>query len=144
MKDIRKDIIEIINNSELAFLSTINLENFPETRVMSNEFNRNIDENLSIYFACGTNSPKFDQVIKNSVASLYYFIAENMKNMILFGKVEIINDKSLKDILWKDDLRQYFPGGKEDELYGILRFVPIGYKYYIFTDGAFQKIEGKF
>jgi len=132
MKDIKKDVIEIINACEIAFLSTINLENFPETRVLSNWFNRNIDEKLDIYFASHIDSPKFEQTSKNGNASLYYFIDKSMKNMTLFGKVEVVNDKALKDRLWNDELLEYFPGGKEDTLYGVLKFVPTGYKYYDF------------
>ncbi|GHU17418.1 hypothetical protein FACS189472_04290 [Alphaproteobacteria bacterium] len=35
--------------------------------------------------------------------------------------------------------------GKDDELYGILKFIPTGYKYYIYSaTGIPEKIEGKF
>ena len=143
MKDVKKDVIEIINACEVAFLSTTNLENFPETRVLSNWFNRNIDEKLDIYFASHIDSPKFEQTSKNGNASLYYFIDKSMKNMTLFGKVEVVNDKALKDRLWNDKLLEYFPDGKESELYGVLKFIPTGYKYYDFESEGSPKVEGK-
>jgi general stress protein 26 len=145
VRNIKKDVIEIIGSCDVAFLSTINLGKFPETRAMSNALNRSVADDLSIHFAAHTISPKFGQIEKNDNASLYYFIPENMKNMILFGKIEPVNDKSLKSKLWIDEFATYYKNGKDDELYGVLKFIPTGYKYYDHSsDGVTEKVEGKF
>ncbi|GHT93297.1 hypothetical protein FACS1894122_08300 [Alphaproteobacteria bacterium] len=97
------------------------------------------------FFDCHTNSQKVEQIKRNGNASLYYLVPENIKNVTLFGKAESVDDKSLKDKLWKDEFAQYYKNGKEDELYEVLKFVPTGYKYYIYSaDGVPEKIEGKF
>jgi general stress protein 26 len=146
MENTKKDVMEIINGSGEVFLSTINLEGFPETRAMSNILNKNnADNKLNLYFAAHTNSPKFEQIKKNNDASLYYLIPGNMKNMTLFGKLEVVQDKSLKSKLWKEELAQYYRSGKEDELYGVLKFTPTSYKYYLYNSvGIPEKIEGQF
>ncbi|GHU13103.1 hypothetical protein FACS189449_08010 [Alphaproteobacteria bacterium] len=145
MKNVKKEVVEVINSCEIAFLSTLNLDGFPETRAMSNIINMNTDEELKIYFSSHANSPKVEQIKKNDNASLYYFVTENMKNVTLFGRIESVNDESLKNELWNEEFAQYYRDGKDDELYGILKFIPTGYKYYIYSaDGVPEKIEGKF
>jgi general stress protein 26 len=68
-----------------------------------------------------------------------------MRNMILFGNLEVVTDKSLKDRLWNDAFLEYYKNGKNDELYGVLKFIPLGYKYYVYESGDSQvKNEGKF
>jgi general stress protein 26 len=148
MKNVRKEAADVIRACDFAFVSTINLENFPETRVLLNSLNRRIDEKLDIYFASGNDSPKFEQLKRNSNASLYYYVgftaSDSMKNMILFGNFEIVTDKAIKDALWSDDFLEYYKDGKEDEQYGILKFISTGYKYYCHENGTPKKCEGKF
>jgi general stress protein 26 len=79
---------------------------------------------------------------------LYYYLncdtGEDLENVILFGEFEIVTDKSLKDKLWKDDFLQFYKNGKDDELYCVLKFTPVGYKYYSFEADGPQKNEGNF
>jgi general stress protein 26 len=135
MNNAKEDIIEVIRVCEVAFVSTINLDNFPETRALDNVLNREIDDRLEIYFTGDSNSPKVEQFKQNSNASLYYYIAGGFKNMTLFGKLELVTDKLLKDKLWMDDFLQYYKNGKDDERYGIFRFIPTKYKYNSYEDG---------
>ncbi|MDR2769295.1 MAG: pyridoxamine 5'-phosphate oxidase family protein [Puniceicoccales bacterium] len=143
MKNVKQDIIEIIRNCEVAFLATINLDNLPETRALINILNREMDDMLEIYFVSDVNAPKVVQLKKNSSASLYYYLAESTKNMILFGKLELVADKSLKDKLWRNDFLPHFKNGKNDASYGVLRFIPTGYKYYTYEAAGARKNEGK-
>lgn len=139
MDNIRKNIIEIVSACDSVFLSTINLNGFPETRCMDNSFNKAIDENLNLYFAYHTNSPKEEQIKHNCNGSLYYVVLNNMRNMTLFGNFQEVSDKSLKDSLWKESFAPYYQHGKEDPHYAILKFIPASYKYY----DSMKKIEGK-
>jgi general stress protein 26 len=136
MNTTKKNIIEVVKSCEIAFLSTVNLDNFPETRALDNTLNKGIDDELKIYFTCGTDSPKVKQLKKNNSASLYYYAPGNYKNMILFGKLELVADNLLKDKLWRDEFLRYYKNGKNDEQYGILKFIPTGYKYYSYGAGG--------
>jgi general stress protein 26 len=145
MHKVKKEVVEIIRASEVAFLSTINLDNFPETRALINVLNKEIDDKLEIYFASDANAPKFEQLKKNSCASLYYYNEGIIKNMTLFGKAEVVTDKTLKDKLWHESFWDYYKNGKDDKQYGVLKFIPTGYKYYVYENGCTQiKNEGKF
>jgi general stress protein 26 len=145
MNNANKDAAEIIRACNIALLSTINLDNFPETRGVLNILNREVDDGLELYFASDINSPKVEQLKKNSCASLYYYDGNNMKNMTLFGKLKAITDKALKVKLWRDSFAGYYKNGKDDESYCILKFTPTGYKYYVYESGdSRKKNEGKF
>ncbi|MDR0647605.1 MAG: hypothetical protein LBF43_04200 [Puniceicoccales bacterium] len=58
--------------------------------------------------------------------------------MILFGDLELVNDKSLKNKLWREEFLQYYKNGKDDERYGVFKFAPAGYEYYPYEDGDFS------
>jgi general stress protein 26 len=135
MSNVKKHIVEVIKACEIAFVSTINLDNFPETRALDNVLNREIDDRLEIYFLGDSDSPKVEQFKKNSNASLYYYVAGSWKNMVLFGKLELVTDKSLKDKLWLDDFLRYYKNGKDDKRYSIYKFTPAAYKYYPYEAG---------
>lgn len=144
MENIKKNVVEVVRACDVVFVSTINLENFPETRAMDNVLNKEIDNKLDMYFVCEINSPKVEQLKRNSNASLYYYVPESWKNAILFGKFEVVTDKSLKDKLWNDNFLEYYKKGKEDEKYCVLKFIPTGYKYYSYEANGPQKYEGNF
>jgi general stress protein 26 len=64
--------------------------------------------------------------------------------MILFGKLEVVTHKALKDKWWHDGFGEYHKNGKDAESCGVLKFIPTGYKYYIYESGDSQrKNEGK-
>ncbi|MDR3179882.1 MAG: pyridoxamine 5'-phosphate oxidase family protein [Holosporaceae bacterium] len=144
MSNTKKEILEVVKTCDVAFVSTINLENFPETRALVNDLNREIADVANLYFVADLGSPKVEQIKKNNCASLYYYVPETMENMILFGKFELVTDKSRKDAFWKDEFLQYYKNGKEDEKYCVLNFIPTGYKYYTLKNGNYSKNEGKF
>ncbi len=144
MSENLKYIKHVINESETTFFATINLTGTPECRALANNFNMGaLDDKLDLYFTTSTKDPKMEQIKKNNRASVYYYLVENMQNLTLFGTAEIINDKNLKDKLWRDDFVQYYPKGREDETYGIIKFVPDSYKYYTIDGEEYNRLEGK-
>jgi len=139
-----KYIVDFVKKCDVAFLSTLNLDKIPETRGLSNKINDNlVSDKFELYFTTFTNSPKMKQIQKSNAASVYYYTIDDMRSITLFGKAEIVNDKTLKDKMWRDEFKNYYPKGKGDELYGIIKFTPISYKYYIMVNGEFRMVEEK-
>ena len=139
-----KYIGDFIKKCDTAFLSTLNLNGVPEARALANRINGNVsNDKIELYFTTFGNSPKIEQIKKNNDASIYYYTIDDMRSITLFGKVEVVNDKVLKDKLWRDEFKNYYPKGKDDELYAILKFTPTSYKYYIMDNGEFKMIEEK-
>ncbi|MDR1590559.1 MAG: pyridoxamine 5'-phosphate oxidase family protein [Puniceicoccales bacterium] len=133
----KNEVVGVVRAYEIAFLSITNLDNFPETRALFNVLNKAIDDKLELYFATDANSSKIEQIRENNHASLYHYNEGIMKNMTLFGKLEIITDKTLKTNIWHDSFGEYYKNGKDDGSYG--EFIPIASKYYTHESGDSQK-----
>lgn len=73
-----------------------------------------------IYFSTGTNSAKITHYLKNPKAGVSYF--NEGDSVTLLGKMTIIEDKSIKEMLWQDWFINHFPQGKNDPNYAIIKF----------------------
>lgn len=113
MKEEIKNYIEsVIKNAGIANFLTINSDNMPEARALCNAANSNNDkigENFVLYFATGDYSPKVQQILKNKNTSIYY--CSETSNLSLFGESEIVSDKKIKDIVWQESWKDYYPNG---------------------------------
>lgn len=142
----KKYIKSVIKTAGLGQFLTINIANMPEARAMCNEANINnskMDDNFILYFATANESPKIEQLSKNKNASVYYYL-DNMDNLLLFGKAEIITDKNITATVWQKSWEEHFcNGGKNDPTYCVIKFTPNAFKYYAVENGEYKKIEGK-
>lgn len=76
---------------------------------------------LEFWFSTGTSSAKTRQFIGNPKASV--LIHDDQDSVTLLGTMQIVNDRTIKDSLWRESLSKHFPnGGKEDPEYCILHF----------------------
>ena len=57
-------------------------------------------------------------------AAIYYCVAELHQSVEFQGEVEILDDLALKQALWEDDWRCYWPSGAGDPDYVLLRMRP--------------------
>lgn len=143
MSDYKKILKHVVNTCGIAFVSTLNTEGVPECRALDNGFNKGeLSEKFELYFTSYTNSPKIEQIKKDKRSSVYCYIPDNMQSITLFGTLEIINDKAIKDKFWKEEFSRYYPKGKDDESYGIIKFTTNKYKYYTMAEGNYKKLEG--
>ena len=144
-EEIKKYIKSVIKNAGVATFLTINFDNMPEARALCNAANSNNDkigDDFVLYFATGSFSPKVEQILKNKNTSVYYY--SETSNLSLFGDSEIVSDKKLKDSVWQESWKDYYPnGGKNDPTYCVIKFTPRKFKYYSIKDGDFEKIECK-
>jgi general stress protein 26 len=133
--------IQLMENAETVYLTTIDLEGFPNTRAMLNlrnkhqypglvEFFNNCNTDLSIYFTTNTSSEKVNHILKNPAVSVYYCNPRNWHGVMLNGHIEIINDLAIKKALWQPDWDMYYPEGVDSEDNAVLRLVPKFLKSY--------------
>lgn len=130
MNENKKYIENLVKECESAFFSTLNLDGIPETRALANWFNQKDTNINALYFTTYAYSAKTEQIKKFNKSSIYYYSSKTMQSITLFGIVEIINDKKIKDSFWNDKLKNYYPKGKDDENYGLIKFTPKSFKYY--------------
>jgi general stress protein 26 len=139
-KDFIKKGIELIKKADAAYLTTVDSIGFPSTRAMLNlkngkqfpklvDFMANYDD-LTLFFTTNTSSTKIKQIINNAKVSVYYCDTEIYHGFMCQGEIEIVKDKSIKDAIWLDEWKMYYPDGKDSEDYTILRLEPSYVKRY--------------
>lgn len=137
----------LTGESEFAFLSTVNENDFPETRAMLNLRNSKMFPSLQLYFkddfvtyfSSNTASQKLNDILDGNKSSVYYVNPKTFEGLLLKGTIEIIKDKALKKDFWQDNWTMYYKGGVEDPDYSLLKFTPVDYKYY---NGDFKVSSG--
>jgi general stress protein 26 len=134
-KDFTRKGIELIKKADAAYLTTIDLQGFPSTRAMFNlrngkqfprliDFMSQYDTGFSLFFTTNTSSAKVKQIIINPKVSVYICDTKIYHGIMCQGKIEIITDKTIKNALWHDEWKMYYPDGKDSEDYAILRLEP--------------------
>ncbi len=132
---------ELLNNSLVAYFSTVDSDGFPITRALLNtrykkrypefsEFYDNLDDKYVIYFSTNTSSSKIEHIKKNPNVAVYFCNTEQFKGVMFGGEVEIIEDMEIKRQFWLERSTRYYPKGLEDPDYTILRFRPINARFY--------------
>lgn len=137
--DLRESAITVIRASKVAVLSTISGTEgsdtgYPESRALLNLANPDqypslkdrllVEEGpLVLWFSTNTSSSKVRQVAKNQHVGLYYCIPEEFKGLWIQGDMEIVKDPVEKERLWVEGWEKYYPKGKTDDDYCLLKLV---------------------
>lgn len=132
---------ELIENSLLAYLSTIDSDGFPITRALLNtryregypEFSKfydKLEDKYVLYFSTNTSSSKINHIKENPKVSVYFCNTEDFKGVMFGGELEIVEDMDIKRQFWLETSIRYYPKGLEDPDYTILRFKPKNARFY--------------
>jgi general stress protein 26 len=132
--------LRLVETAQVAYLTTINGEGFPETRSMFNlrrkeqfpgirVFDRE-PERFTAWFTTNTSSSKVAQIRSNPHACVYYSKPGEWRGLMLAGLIRVIGDADMKRGLWQEGWEMYYPGGPDDPDYSLLRFDPSAFKYY--------------
>lgn len=133
--EVKKISIELMNVAEVACLSTLTEDGFPETRALLNLNNpkqfpkltqiiKKSEENMVAYLTTNTSSFKMKNILDNPKVNIYYYKEGSNAGLMLQGTIEIVNDMKLKEAFWHDEWKIFFPKGIEDSDYTLLRLTP--------------------
>ena len=78
-----------------------------------------VDDGLTVWFACGASSNKVRQIEANPNVSVSFW--ESGQDLVISGTAEIVDDADTKAGVWQDDWTRFFPGGKDDPEYCVLK-----------------------
>lgn len=120
MSDVKSSVKECLSAVKTVSVATC-ADDKPSCRIMEIQ---KIDDDLKIWFVTHNNSPKIEQLNKNSSACLLSFNHETARDVRLYGNFDIYTDMETKEHIWKDGLKQYFDGGINDPLLTVLKFSP--------------------
>ena len=133
-------IIKIVHACPFAYLSTINEDKYPETRHLMNTMNEKA-ENLNLHFLTGTHSPKAEQLAKNPKVCLYYYDPQTHLAVRLFGRMKFEDNVVERGKYWDEVYKMFGYTGPDDKNWGLLTFIPDGYKFYSGGEVVSEKIK---
>lgn len=146
-KELRQACLSLMETVDVVYLSTVGSDGVPQTRIMSNLRNKKAypglvemfdqhKEDFLIYMVTSSSSTKMQQIRANPKISVYSSVHTDVPSefqcLMLGGEIEEVTDKQIKEQLWQDGWKMFWPGGADDLEYTVLRLLPAfargGYK----------------
>lgn len=126
--------ISIIKKSKAAYLATIDADGKPEIRALLNLTNpkkyKNLEgkaliqdgETVTMYFTTNTSSKKVQRIRNNANVALYFCEPASFEGICASGMMEEVTDTTIKESFWQKGWTMYYPEGKTDPDYTLLKF----------------------
>lgn len=132
----REKSLELMAEAEVVYVSTIDEEGLPQTRVMFNLRNREQfpslapvfeghDDDFLVYLSTNLSSAKLRQIEANPAACVCFSKPKEFQSLMLAGRMEVVVDKEVKKALWQKGWEVYYPTGPEDPDFAVLRLLPV-------------------
>ena len=128
MRDANKTIGNLIDKATVPIISSIDEDGFPNSKAMLPPRKR---EGIKhIFFTTNTSAMRSKQYLNNPKACVYFFDKRFFKGVMLRGVMEVIQDRVLKETIWRQGDEMYYPQGVTDPDYCVLRFTAQDGRYY--------------
>jgi general stress protein 26 len=136
---IPKEIIDgglaLMKSAPAAYLTTIDEHGYPVTRAMLNLHNESqypeLQETLrsesnpfTVYFTTNMSSAKVAQLKACAKVSIYFCDPTRFHGLMLSADAELLTATDSKHRFWVDGWQRYYPRGKDDPDYAIIKAVP--------------------
>jgi general stress protein 26 len=124
--------LDIMRRAEMLALATNGGEPYPQVRALFNLRNPGQfpglaaffeDKGLAVYLGTNTSSIKAKEVGVDPWVTVYFVIPAEIRGLALSGKAVI--DPGAREELWVEDWERYYPSGRHDPDYTILRIDPL-------------------
>jgi general stress protein 26 len=133
----RERLYEMVDDIEIAMLTTVGRDGGLHTRPMANQ---EADEDGSLWFFTEKNGGVAHDVKANSKVSLGY--ASTGAYVAVTGTAEIVSDRAMIDELWSESVEAWFPKGKSDPNLALLRVDPDEGEFWSFPSSPVSKAIG--
>ncbi len=146
-KELKQACLNLMEKVDVVYLSTVDINGFPHTRIMSNLRDKKQYPNLAkmfeqhkedflIYMVTSNSSVKMQQIRANPKASVFFAVYTEVPSdfqcLMLCGEIEEVSDQQLKKQLWQAGWEIFWRAGVNDPEYTVLRLMPAfargGYK----------------
>jgi general stress protein 26 len=117
-EDAKREALEFARNNPTCNLATIEADQ-PHARIMGAA---RIDDDFTTWYATHTSSNKVRQI--RTCPNVCVTFWASAKDLRIFGKAQIVDDKDTKDKMWNDEWLQFWPKGKNDPEYALIKVTP--------------------
>ncbi len=83
-----------------------------------------VDEEGNIWFMSGRNSEKNKEIHNDDKVQLFYSHTSNYEYLSIFGRAEIVNDRSKIEELWTPMAKTWLKEGKDDPDISLIKVMP--------------------
>jgi len=119
-KDILKTATSVVEKSTKAIIGSVDDDGYPNIKAMlSPRERKGVKE---FYFSTNTSSLRVSQFLKNPKASVYFYDGRFFRGVMFRGKMEVLHDKEIKELIWREGDTLYYKLGVTDPDYCVLRF----------------------
>jgi general stress protein 26 len=133
--DVKQTCLNLITNTFICHLTTIDSAGFPHTSAMNNlryakeyptllSLYEEEDNDFVLYMSTSMQSPKMARMKANPKVCVYFCDANQLIGLMLGGEIEIITNQELKNRIWQKGWTMYYPNGPEGPEYGAVKLVP--------------------
>ncbi len=121
MTSLQKKVANYLETVHVLVLSSCSLDGGVNCRYMEAQL---IEDDLSIWFITHKSSSKVREIRKNPRCCVNSFNPDILKDLRMHGIMEIHDSPELRNEFWEEDMRGYFPEGKDDPEFCLLKFIP--------------------
>lgn len=128
MRDTEKTISNLIDKQGVAYLGSVDGEGFPNMKAMLPPRRR---EGIKVfYFTTNTSSMRVRQFRDNPKACIYFCDKRFYRGVMLRGTVEVLEDETSKEMIWREGDTMYYSKGVGDPDYCVIRFTAQSGRFY--------------
>ncbi|NMP38452.1 MAG: pyridoxamine 5'-phosphate oxidase family protein [Clostridiales bacterium] len=123
-------IAEFIDKQKVSFICSVDEDGFPNVKAMLKPRKRSgLNE---FYFSTNTSSMRVKQYSENPNACIYFYRKGLIKyeGVMLKGKMEVLTNQKIKDMIWKKGDTAFYKKGVTDPDYCVLKFTAASGRYY--------------
>jgi general stress protein 26 len=125
----RQQVLELMDQADAVYLATVS-EKGPRIRALVNLRHAGHypgpsktarREDFTVYLSTSLASDKVREVKANPAVALYYCDDGHFHGVMLAGKAVVLTDAALKETLWSEGWRIYWPDGPGNPDYVIVK-----------------------
>lgn len=129
----KAEVLQMMDEAGAVYLATLGMAG-PRIRGLVNLRRRDLypaasefcrRQGFTVYFTTSGNSNKVAELRANPAAAAYYSDPARTRGIELSGQVDVLTDRDLKNALWCDQWRIYWPAGPDEPDYVVLRLKPV-------------------
>lgn len=128
MRTPEKTVGNILDKQSVVYLGTVDADGLPNIKAM---LAPRLREGIgTIYLTTNTSSRHAEQLRQNPGACVYFCDRRFFRGVMLRGRAEVLEDASLKELIWRPGDERYYALGPTDPDYCVIKFTARDGRYY--------------